>query len=77
MAVTLALQLISNSSVTVANVKVDGIKYVCEYTHCNASVVHFCYLDNHSAVGDMERAISAFPLIEMTECGPLQTRVIR
>lgn len=31
----------ANSRVTVANVKVDSIRYVCEYTHCNASVVHF------------------------------------
>ena len=42
-----------------ANVKVDSIKHVCEYTRCNASVVHVFVIW-------MACAISAFPLIETT-----------
>ena len=57
------------SSATVANGKVDSIKYVCEYTRLKCCTL-LCYLDNHSAIGVMAHATSAFPLIEMTECAP-------
>ena len=54
----------ANSPITVANVKVDSIRYVCEYTHCNAIVVHFF-------------VITVLLLVLGLECAPLLTRVIR